>query len=174
MKEVDAHSSWLQILNAARNQVKRAKDAPRENLYGECGLALVGITAMLEAYLNLHVKKEIIGRGASVADLYENINGTPAKYKYLPRVFGCPKELLEEYESNPVHREIKGLFTLRNKYVHGDVHKWKLVRLSKKQITKKWGDALDVVVLLETKGRFRIPDWMHDEFIAEVNGMRIG
>lgn len=172
-KDEPTFFNWLQILHTARDQVKRAKSADREHVYGECGLALVGVTAMLEAYLNLHVVKEIAARGISIADLFDNIRGTPERYKYLPRIFGCPKKQLEEYESHPVHNRIKSLFALRNKYVHGNVNKWKPLKLSKKQITKLWDDALDVIVLLEAKGKFRIPEWKHGDFADEANDMRI-
>jgi hypothetical protein len=169
--------NWLSTLRVCHRQVQRALDAPEADRDGECGLAVVATATMLEAYVNLHST----GQFADGAHLIPQHLLAPygrltaqQRYQLLPRFTGRVEvEKLAAYERHEIHETIGNLITLRNNFVHGNLHKWVPAAIGRKHVAASWNAALEVLLVLETHGQFRIPASRIVEYEAELAALKV-
>lgn len=156
---------WKELLNVAHTQVQRSADSEKE---GECALAIVATSVMLEAYLNLHAKDNI---PSNLIDAFDRLN-YKSKFLLAPRFAGVSKQAYELYETSALHKSIEKLSSLRNKIAHGNLSKWEPDVTTPSLVTELWNSALDLLIALETSG-FRLPSSVICKFREEADSMKI-
>jgi hypothetical protein len=169
--------NWLSTLSVCHRQVRRAMSAPPAEADGECGLAVVSTATMLEAYINFHATEQFFdGEHLVPQHLIEPLRKLAAKHRYqlLPRFASRlePSQVVE-YEGHEIHKTIERVFALRNKFVHGDLEKWDPVAVTVTEVARLWNGALDVLLVLETVGEFRIPRSRLKDYEGELAALRV-
>jgi hypothetical protein len=170
-------TNWLSTAAVCHRQVKRALTAASKEREGECGLAVVATATMLEAYVNLHATSEFADGQRLISEhLLEPYRKLSAKHRFqlLPRFAGrLDPSKVAAYEAHEVHKTIQRVFALRNQFVHGNLEEWNPVAVTTSEVAKLWNGALEMLLVLETFGEFRIPKSRLAQYEAELAMMEV-
>lgn len=170
--------NWGHTLDVCRTQVTRAVQAGEAGPPGECGLAIVAIATMLEAYINFWTDERFSWDEDIIPEhLRPTFKSLPVKdrYRLLMRFHGrSTGSKVLAFEHHEVHKTVEVVFNLRNKFVHGNLGKWAATELNSEFVRQLWNGAMDVLEAIETLGEFRIPQSRLEEYRAEIAQHRIG
>jgi hypothetical protein len=170
-------TNWLSAIAVCHRQVQRALSAASKEREGECGLAVVATATMLEAYVNLHATSEFAnGQKLIPEHLLEPYRRLSAKHRFqlLPRFAGrLDPARVALYEDHAIHATIQRVFSLRNQFVHGNLDEWNPVVVTTSEVAKLWNGALEMLLVLETFGEFRIPKSRLAQYEAELATMKV-
>jgi hypothetical protein len=162
-------NNWLSTLAVCHRQVLRAIDASADQQDGECGLGVVAVATMLEAYVNQFAMSELL---PDQVDYYKNLD-TPDRYRFLPRCSGTDTKTAKEFETQTIHRAIERVFVLRNQFVHGKLEEWDPRAVPPSELSRLWNESLDMLLALELVGDFRIPASRYEQYEAEIDALRM-
>ena len=136
---------------------------------GKNGLAIVSTAFFLEAYANAFTDFHVLEH---LRDVFSELS-VPKRIRLFPRFSGNTQEISSIWENKPIHKEISGLFTLRNQIAHVKLDKLNTQNNTSNLVKKHWNMALDLIFELETDFLFRIPKSSHSDFKKEIDALRI-
>lgn len=178
--EHEKWGNWFVWSRVCYEQVKQAVTSRKESdcsnnpiSKGKLWFAVVSTAFFVEAYtkvfMDFHFPKE-----ESNKEIYKAFQklSIPHRLLLLPRFVGSPKEQLEKWEEDNIHKIIETIFQERNNFAHAKLGK-KYESLTPKKVTSYWNATLDIIYKLETEYMSRVPHSRHSEFKSEVDALRI-
>lgn len=164
-------ANWTLLFDAGCRQIRRAVSRPSaaDGSAAECALAIVSNAIVMEAYANRHAQELLPDNFAQV---FVKLT-VPQRYKMYPRLVGRVNRDPAEWERDSIHEELKKLFSIRNKLVHGNIYKMDMKACEPSTAARLWNASLDGIIKLETLWLDRIPPSRHNDFKQEVRAYKV-